>query len=149
MGETADADERVVRASRLVAASPSAVFDLLAVPAAHQRFDGSGSVRGPAVDGPARLALGSRFVMRMHLGVPYRMRNEVIEFDEPRSIAWRHLGGHVWRYRLEPVGGGTLVTEEFDWRPSRAPWLLRAIHAPARNRESIEATLDRLAALFG
>jgi uncharacterized protein YndB with AHSA1/START domain len=138
-------DDRVERASRVVAAPPDAVFDLLADPSKHPLIDGSGSVRS-AVDGPARLTLGSRFGMRMRFGVPYRITNEVVEFDEPRLIAWRHLGGHVWRYRLEPVDGGTLVTEEFDWRTSRAPWALRLIGAPTRNRESIEETLDRLAA---
>lgn len=140
--------ERVERGRRFVPAPPEAVFDLLADPAAHPVFDGSGSVRGSADDAPERLELGSRFRMQMRIGLPYRISNEVVEFEEPRLIAWRHMGGHVWRFVLEPGDGGTWVTEEFDWRPARSALLLRIMRAPARNRESIEATLDRLAAHF-
>jgi uncharacterized protein YndB with AHSA1/START domain len=131
-----------------VPAPAEAIFELLSDPSAHQLFDGSGSVRGASTTTPERLTLGSKFGMRMRIGVPYRITNEVVEFDEPRLIAWRHLGGHVWRYVLEPSDGGTTVTEEFDWRPARSALALRAMRAPTRNRESIEATLDRLAAHF-
>lgn len=140
--------DRVVRVTRTVAAPPTAIFELLADPARHAEIDGSGSVRAAADDAPERLTLGSRFGMRMKIGAPYRITNEVVEFDEPNVIAWRHLGGHVWRYRLEPTDEGTSVTEEFDWRGSRSPLLLRLMRAPTRNRESIERTLDRLAARF-
>jgi uncharacterized protein YndB with AHSA1/START domain len=145
---TGTTDERVERATRFVAADPQQIFDLLADPSKHALIDGSGTVQASTSDEPVRLALGSKFGMKMRMGLPYRITNEVVELDEPTLIAWRHMGGHIWRYRLEPVEGGTQVTEEFDWRPSRAPWMLRAMQAPTRNRESIEATLDRLAALF-
>ena len=140
--------DRVERVSRFVPAPPEAIFELLSDPAAHQLVDGSGSVRGSADASPERLTLGSKFGMKMRIGAPYRITNEVVEFDDPRLIAWRHIGGHVWRYVLEPVDGGTMVTEEFDWRPARSALALRAMRAPTRNRESIEATLDRLAAHF-
>lgn len=141
------ADERVERAVQLVDASPQAVFDLLADPQQHAVLDGSGTVRG-VVDGPERLSLGAKFAMSMRLGVPYRITSTVVEFDEPNVIGWRHLGGHIWRYRLRAVDGGTEVTEEFDWRTSRAPFMLRLIQAPTRNAAALEATLDRLAAHF-
>ena len=140
--------DRIERATRFVAAPAHDIFELLADPASHALIDGSGSVRAPTDDRPERLHLGSKFGMKMRMGVPYRITNEVVEFEEDRRIAWRHLGGHVWRYLLEPTVGGTTVTEEFDWRTSRSPMLLRAMSAPTRNRESIEATLDRLAAHF-
>ncbi|WP_051071448.1 SRPBCC family protein [Ilumatobacter coccineus] len=54
------------------------------------------------------------------------------------------MGGHIWRYTLEPVDGGTKVTEEFDWRPSRAPFLLKLMKTPKQNAASIEKTLKRL-----
>ena len=76
--------------------------------------------------------------------LPYALAVEVVEFDEPNVIAWRHLGRHVWRYRLAEVEGGTRVTEEFDWRPSVVPWALRAMRAPQNNTKAMEATLDRL-----
>jgi hypothetical protein len=40
------------------------------------------------------------------------------------------------------------VTEEFDWRPSRAAFVLKVTKTPAKNAASIEATLDRLADTF-
>jgi len=141
--------ERIERAQRVVAASPQAIFDLLADPRRHAEIDGSGTVRAAHPDVPERLFLGAKFGMKMRQGVPYSMTNEVVEFDEPHLIAWRHLGGHVWRYRLEPTEGGTLVTEEFDWGPSRAPWFLRLTRATGRNRQAIDATLARLAEHFG
>lgn len=142
------APERVERASRVVAASAPEIFELLADPNRHAEIDGSGTVRAPTTTEVTRLTLGARFGMRMRLGVPYRITNEVVEFDEPTRIAWRHLGGHIWRYTLRPVDGGTEVTEEFDWRTSRSPLMLRMMNAPTRNRASIEATLDRLAERF-
>jgi Polyketide cyclase / dehydrase and lipid transport len=148
---------RVVARTRIVAATPHAIFDLLADPSKHELLDGSGTVRGAAAGRPERLHLGSRFAMSMKFGLPYRITNEVVEFDEPTLIAWRHIGRHVWRYRLRPVGvvGGiegatelTEVTEEFDWTPSLAPWVLERLGVPARNAASIDETLDRLDAHF-
>ena len=145
---TDDPPERVERAIRFVAAPPQAVFDLLADPSKHALIDGSGSVRGALDSSPDRLELGSKFVMSMKIGVPYKMTNEVVEFDEPTLIGWRHVGGHIWRYRLRPVDGGTEVTEEFDWRPSKSATFLKLTGAPKKNAKSLEATLDRLAAQF-
>ena len=54
------------------------------------------------------------------MGVPYLTKNTVVEYDEDRLIAWRHLGKHRWRYELEPVEGGTKVTETFDWSTARS-----------------------------
>ena len=141
--------ERVERRSRVINATPAEIFDLLADPSKHSTFDGSGTVQESTDSSPDRLSEGAKFGMKMRWGVPYRMTNEVVEFDEPNLISWRHLAGHVWRYRLHEVdGGGTEVTEEFDWRPSRVAFVLKVTKTPERNARSIEATLDRLAALF-
>jgi uncharacterized protein YndB with AHSA1/START domain len=140
--------DRVERVHRQIPASPQQVFDLLADPRQHAVIDGSGMVRGAHDDVPDRLSLGAKFGMKMRMGVPYSMTNEVVEFDEPTRIAWRHAGGHVWRYLLEPAEGGTLVTEEFDWGPSRAPWLLKLTNAVGRNKRAMEATLVRMAEHF-
>ena len=145
---TEQAPDRVERVTRLVAATPQQIFDLLADPSKHASFDGSGSVQAPVDAAAERLTLGSKFAMKMRIGVPYRITNEVVEFDEPRLIAWRHFGGHIWRYRLEPAEGGTLVTEEFDWRASRSAPLIKAMRYAPRNRAAMEATLDRLVARF-
>jgi hypothetical protein len=87
--------------------------------------------------------------MDMRIGLPYRMTNTVVEFDEGTRIGWRHVGGHVWRYVLSPVAGGTMVREEFDYSTNRAPLLLALMRAIPTNERSIERTLDNLARHFG
>ena len=137
---------RVVSDSVVVAAPPAVVFAILADPRQHQRIDGSGSLRG-SVTGPVRLVKGSRFGMDMKMfGLPYKIRNTVVELEEDRRIAWRHFGGHRWRYVLEPVEGGTKVTESFDYsRYGRLPRLVVELAGfPERNRRGIAGTLTKL-----
>ncbi|MDQ3112536.1 MAG: SRPBCC family protein, partial [Actinomycetota bacterium] len=98
----------VVAVQRTIDAEPAGVFDVLADPAKHPIIDGSGSVREVTSSAP-RLALGATFGASMRIGVPYRVTNTVVEFEEDRQIAWRHFTGHRWRYVLTPVDGGTLV----------------------------------------
>ncbi|MBM3827449.1 MAG: SRPBCC family protein [Actinobacteria bacterium] len=131
-----------------VNADASSIFDLLADPSKHGEIDGSGSVQNASSTAPERLSLGAKFGMDMKIGLKYKITNEVVEFDEPRRIAWRHFGGHVWRYILEPVDGGTMVTEQFDWNGSRSPLMMRVMNYPDKNRVSIEKTLKRLADRF-
>ena len=131
----------------VVDAPPSAVFAVLADPRTHADFDGSGTVRS-AISGPDRLSLGSRFGVSMRIRVPYRISNEVVEFEEDRRIAWRHLARHRWRYELEPTAtGGTRVTETFDWSTALAAPVLAYTRIPTWNAASIERTLPRLKAL--
>ena len=140
----------VVSVELVVPTDPQPVFDLLADPAQHAVLDGSGSVRGARAGNPTRLAAGAWFGMDMHLAVPYRISNLVVEFDEPRLISWRHFAGHRWRYLLTPVAGGTLVREE--WDPTRVPHLwpfYRLASFPERNRRAMTATLQRLAEVAG
>ena len=139
---------KIIQSSRLVTATPQQIFDLLADPRQHSLIDGSGSVQQARVNAPERLSLGAKFGVDMKIGLPYRITNEVVDFDEPRCIGWRHFGGHVWRYVLEAVDGGTMVTEQFDWTHSKSPRVLKAMGAFDKNRRSIEATLERLAAHF-
>ena len=140
--------KKIVSVNKVVTATPQQIFDLLADPKRHAEIDGSGSVKAAQSDAPTRLSLGAKFGMDMKIGAPYKITNEVVEFDEGKRIAWRHFGGHVWRYILEPTDGGTLVTEQFDYNGSKSQLMLRAINAPGRNKKSMVATLDRLAKLF-
>ncbi|CAN5771521.1 SRPBCC family protein [soil metagenome] len=145
----------VVAVERVVPAEPATIFELLTDPAQHVLLDGSGSVRRTRVGNPERLTLGARFGMDMRIGLPYRISNVVVEFEQDRRIAWRHFAGHRWRYTLTavaPVSAGgpaaTLVREE--WDPSRAPqlWMYyRLMGFPERNRSGMVATLERLAAV--
>lgn len=93
-GEDGPVRAGVVAVERVIAAAPQRIFDVLADPSQHPLIDGSSSVRSASRDNPARLSKGARFGMSMRLGAPYRVRNTVVEFDEPRRIAWRHFAGH-------------------------------------------------------
>jgi hypothetical protein len=87
--------------------------------------------------------------MDMKLGpLPYRISNTVVEFEADRRIAWAHVGGHRWRYELEPVEGGTRVIETFDWSTAKAPRVIELMKYPAKNLTAIERTLERLVARF-
>jgi uncharacterized protein YndB with AHSA1/START domain len=137
--------QRVVSVSRVIPAPPETIFELLADPAQHHVIDGSGTVLAARSGNPDRLALGSRFGMDMKQGIPYRITNEVVEFEEGRRIAWRHLGHHIWRYELEPTDGGTRVTESFDWATSRFPPFYEWMGYPAKHETNMARTLERLA----
>ena len=140
----------VISESITVDAPPSVVFAILADPRQHSRIDGSGSV-GSVLTAPERITRkGETFVVRMKLfGVPYVIRNRVVEFEPERRIAWRHFTANRWRYELEPTAdGGTRITETFD--PTRADGITDAVvrwaKFPERNREGILGTLQRLKA---
>lgn len=135
---------RSTSVARVINASPEAIFDVLADPSRHAEIDGSGTVLGSKADAPKRLTLGSKFGMKMRIVLPYSMGSTVVEFEENRRIAWAHFGKHRWRYELEPVDGGTLVTETFDWSTSLLPWYIEAVGYPAKHEVSMEKTLDRL-----
>lgn len=152
----------IISVTREIPAPAAAVFDLLARPSRHSIIDGSGSVRGARPGGPDRLFLGARFGMNMRIGLPYRILNEVVEFEEGRRIAWRHFAGHVWRYLLEPleepvlsstdrnhVGGpaSTRLTEQFDPTHAGSPLTLKLLGFARRNESAIQQTLDRITVL--
>ncbi|MGI9606347.1 MAG: SRPBCC family protein [Acidimicrobiales bacterium] len=134
-------------ASRIIHAQPGALFDVLVDPTRHAEFDGSDTVEA-ARGKPARLELGSRFGMSMTLKpIPYMISSTVVEFVENERIAWHHLGRHRWRYELESVEGGTLVTETFDWSTSVVPFVIERAGYPERHLGNIERTLANLARL--
>ncbi|MEU8379198.1 SRPBCC family protein [Streptosporangium sp. NPDC048865] len=140
--------KRQVSITQVIRASSDAIFGLLADPRKHTLIDGSGTVLAPRAGAPERLSLGARFWMDMRMGLPYTVRNQVVEFEEGRLIAWRHSGGHRWRWRLEPLAGhSTRVTETFDWSTARGGVLFPLLRLPAKNRVSMEETLERLADL--
>jgi len=127
----------------LIDARPETVFAFLADPRQHLVIDGSETIRG-TLDAPARLSLGATFGMKMVNPVPYKVTNTVVEFEEGRRIAWRHFGGHTWRYVLEPEADGVRVTETFDATTAKAPWMLRLTGVAKKNADGITKTLTRL-----
>lgn len=136
--------EQKVSVSRDIPHPPEAIFALLTSPKGHTRIDGSGTVQG-RISGPEPLELGSRFHMKMKMGpVPYRMRSEVKEYQENRLIAWAHLGRHRWRYELEPIDGGTRVTETFDWSTAISSKVIELAGYPKKHPANMDATLARI-----
>jgi len=134
----------------VISADPTTVFDVLADPAQHSLFDGSDSVKGQ-IAGPPRLYLGAKFSMRMRIGAPYLTRNRVVEYDEDALIAWRHFARHVWRYELFPMDERALATrvvETFDYAPAPGAPVYERLGIPERNRNAMEATLQRLKVLI-
>jgi uncharacterized protein YndB with AHSA1/START domain len=144
-----------VSVNRIIAATPQRIFDVLADPARHPEFDGSGSVKAAAQGSPQRLSLGAKFQMAMKRGVAYSMVNTVTEFDENRRIAWSpkpssgrgsRWVGRIWRYELEPAGAGTKVTETWDISKEALRFVLRYL-AAGQTRKGMEKSLEQLDAL--
>lgn len=140
---------RQVSDTRIVDAPAAEIFELLVDPAKHPLIDGSGTVLSARSTGPRRLKLGDKFGMDMKMGLPYKILNTVVEFEEERLIAWRHFYGHRWRWQLRDLGDGrTEVTETFDWSTARIGFLLELVKFPGKNLKGIRATLDRLQQRF-
>ena len=134
-----------ISVERVIPAPAQAIFDLLADPAMHPVLDGGGTVKAAREDNPKRLSLGAKFGMDMKLGGPYRISNEVVEFEEGKRIAWQHFARNRWRYELEPVEGGTKVVETFDPAKGRFPVAaMRLLGFYRRNRPAMERTLENI-----
>ena len=135
-----------VSVQRVIAAPPAKIFDVLADPSQHPVIDGSGTVKSTRGQEPDRLELGTKFGMSMRLGIPYAITNTVVEFDDNRLIAWRHFGGHRWRYELEPVDAGTRVRETYDWSTAilGTRLYIEATGWPKRAERAMTETLQRL-----
>lgn len=144
----------VVTVERVIPAPPEKIFALIADAGRHSEIDGSGTVRGLGHEEPHLLSLGEEFGMNMRMGIAYRTKNRVVEFEQDRRIAWQTLAdyplvdklvtGRVWRYELEPVEGGTLVRETWDVRreaPLSKPFVRRL---SGKTRQDMARTLERI-----
>ncbi len=144
---TTELTRDTVSATGTVAAPAHEVFELLRRPSNHAALSGDGTVRGVAT-GDEVLTAGSRFGMKMKVGVPYRVTSTVVEFDQDRRLAWAHFGGHRWRWELVAVDEGTRVTETFDMSTAKFPPALRLVGYPKRHRANVEASVTNLIAQF-
>jgi len=144
----------VATVERLIQTRPEVIFDVLADPAQHSLFDGSGMLQGANGVGSQRVALGTTFGMSMKLGVRYSTVSTVVEFEENRLIAWQtgpkgklepYVAGRIWRYELEPQGDATLVRESWDISTDHQRVLLKLgdIYSK-KTRRDMELTLARL-----
>jgi len=140
---------KIKSACIVVQATPSTVFAILSNPKRHKDIDGSATVTAN-VSGPDVLALGSKFGMKMRLGITYWIRNTVVEFKKDELIAWRHIGRWRWRYELVDLGNGsTQVTETFDgtYAPAIAQVWLNFRKAYPWTQLAVAKTLVRLKAV--
>ncbi|MBU8825380.1 SRPBCC family protein [Mycolicibacterium goodii] len=141
--------DKVVSASREIAAPSDVIFELIADPAQQPRWDGNENLLKIASGGRIR-GVGDVFTMEITQG---GLRdNHVVEFEEGRRIAWRPAvagqqpPGHLWRWELQPAGEGrTLVTHTYDW--TQLTDEKRKVKARATTADKLQASVDRLAAL--
>jgi hypothetical protein len=108
------------------------------------------------LDGATGPAVGARFrghVKRNGRGPTYWTTCTVVACDPGREFGFavgppgRPL--NTWRYRLEPVGDGTDVTESFELSstlPLRLYWALLGWARGRTNRDGMRATLERVKA---
>ena len=135
---------KIKSASIIINAPVSKIFDVIANPQMHPIIDGSNSVRS-VIKGPARLTLGSKFGMNMEIGVKYRITNTVVEFEENKLIAWRHLGRWIWRYELKEISATqTVVIESFDGTKTPLNLWLKVRKAYPYTQKAVAKTLVRL-----
>ena len=138
-------NERRVSVSRVIDATPEAIFAVISDPSMHSTIDGSGMVKGERFGPDMLTAKGAKFGMKMSFkGLPYRITSKVMEYQENDLIAWAHFGKHRWRYQLEAVEGGTKVTETFDWSTVASPKLIEMMGYPKQHVGNMESTLERL-----
>lgn len=144
---TQDSEELIMNAT------PEHVYDLVAdLPRmGHWSPECQGVEWEAGVSIPAE---GARFVGHNRGGPRNLMRwsrhGRVLVADRGQQFAFvTEEGGHestVWRYRFEPVDGGTRVTESYEVK--RIPAWARLLDVPTnRHRELLEGmrhTLDRL-----
>jgi hypothetical protein len=143
--EIFDTGNPKIKSARIVIDAPAKrIFDLLANPKRHMDFDGTKTIQAN-LSGPERLQLGSRFGMQMRLGINYKILNTVVEFEENKRIAWRHLGRWRWIYDLRQISPTqTEVTETFDGTTSISQLWLRVRKAYPWTQMAVAKSLVRL-----
>lgn len=140
---------RVVTASRVIAAGPAEIFELIADPSRQPSWDGNDNLAESAPGQRVR-RVGDVFTMILTHDGAVR-ENHVVEFDEGRLIAWRPAEpgkkppGHLWRWELESIDPThTRVTHTYDWTDLHQEQRIR--RALATTQEKLLASIDRLAA---
>jgi hypothetical protein len=145
-----------IEVQRTIQADPAAIFAILRDPQGHVAIDSSGMLQ--SADGEPVSAVGDSFVVHMdreslndypELG-RYDVTVMISVYQMDREIAWTILGqirpqiGHVYGYRLEPAGDGTLVTSYYDWSQIDPQWREAGIF-PVISEGALRATLGILA----
>ena len=143
-----------VSVTRLIEAESATVYDLISDITRMNQFS-SETVQTSWLDGATEARVGARFKGTNAIGGTRWSTKPVVTAADPgQRFAFTVPGrsGPVWTYQLEPVAGGTEVTEPMRQnRPS--PLLIRIIQRragvvdrSAHLRQGMITTLDRLAA---
>jgi len=142
-------EQRVISATRDVAAPTARLFELIADPARQPEWDGNDNLAEAAAGQRVR-SVGDVFTMTLTIGAV--RENHVVEFEEGRLIAWHPSEpgapppGHLGSWQLEPIDdANTRVTHTYDWSALTAE--LRLVRARATTTEKLQASLERLASL--
>ncbi|QCH25488.1 Polyketide cyclase / dehydrase and lipid transport [Mycobacteroides salmoniphilum] len=110
------------------------------------------------LDGATGPAVGVRFrghVKRNQKGPVYWTVCRIVDCDRGRSFGFAVLWPNgktvnTWRYRFEPAGDGTDVTESFELTPTlslRIYWALLGWARGRTNRNGMRETLNRIKAV--
>ncbi|WP_299300723.1 SRPBCC family protein [uncultured Brachybacterium sp.] len=144
-------DDRLVTASRDIAAPAETIFELIADPSQQPRWDGNDNL-AEAAPGQRVRADGDVFVMTLTNGGV--RDNHVVAFVEGREIVWapapegEEPSGHRWGWILEPVDDDrTRVTHLYDFTALPAEQEKRLAKARLMTPEKLMASIDRLAQL--
>jgi uncharacterized protein YndB with AHSA1/START domain len=143
-----------IEVQRTIAAPAADVFAVLCDPQGHVAIDATGMLQD--ADGESVVAAGDSFVVHMDrealndfpLG-RYDVTVQISDFEKDRLIAWTILGqirpqiGHVYGYRFEPDGDGTVVTSFYDWSDIDQRWRDAGIF-PVISEGALRATLGIL-----
>jgi glycosyltransferase involved in cell wall biosynthesis len=143
-------------ASLRIAASPDAIYAIVTDIAGMGRLSPE-CTGGRWLDGAAGPAVGARFKGTNRRGLArWSTTNRVVAADPGREFAFETVqSGMRWRYRMEPDGDGTVVTESREaWGPK--PLIAKVFSALALGggdrhddelRAGMVATLERLRAV--
>jgi uncharacterized protein YndB with AHSA1/START domain len=142
-------------AEAMVATRPELVWDLVADVIRVGEWSPE-CIRAAWLGEPGGPHPGARFTGRNRFpgGFEYEVTCVVTEADRPRAFAWVVLDdsgdparpSSSWRYRIDPLPGGSRVRQRFTHGPGAS--YLRAVagEAPDRAAEIIAARLDGLQA---
>jgi hypothetical protein len=137
----------------VVAAPAEHVYDLVADLTRMAEWSNE-CARVEWTDGATGPAVGARFVGHNHTGpggiIKWSRRGRVLAADRGREFAFAtEEGGQegvVWRYRFEPVAGGTRVTESYE--VTKIPVWARIMDVPTnRHRGLLKSMRHTLAHL--
>ncbi|PVZ11023.1 polyketide cyclase/dehydrase/lipid transport protein [Actinomycetospora cinnamomea] len=158
-------EEKQIRVTRKVDASPETLFALLSRPSRHPEIDSTNMLQG--IEGPdvPISAVGDQFVMNMNNPIlgQYQVKITVREFDENRLITWggnlypedayrdkvgdMKLTGHTFTWALEPDGSGTEVALTYDWSGVTDEQFRNMF--PMISEEQLSDSVERAAAAAG